>query len=83
MSNLITRLKSAAGDGDSIYLSNRCTEAADALEAAHACIAGLVKEIENLKHDLDQYMKSSKYEIERSDELESQIAAVLVKQEGK
>ncbi|MFM0503894.1 hypothetical protein [Paraburkholderia caffeinilytica] len=48
MSDLIKRLRSAAGDGDAIYLANRCTEAADAIEAANARIADLEQELRNI-----------------------------------
>ena len=43
MSDLIKRLRSAVGDGDVIYLANRCTEAADALDALNARIAELIE----------------------------------------
>lgn len=80
MSDLIKRLRSAVGDGDAIYLANRCTEAADQLEANSAHIALLraslrksEDEVEALKHDiasaLDSLTKESVARCEAEDML--------------
>jgi hypothetical protein len=52
---LVERLRTAVGDGDAIYLANRCTEAGTALATLLSQVKTLTLENQRLRLDAQRY----------------------------